>query len=1507
MRRVIFNCFIKLSIHQIKMKKFSGLVVLFLLICIAGYSQPANDDCTNATPISLPSNGGACVTGTTVGGTATNWTTAVCGQTVWGSDVWYTFVSTGTNNVVTVRPTGAPAATQLGVSIYSGSCASPVGAPGSCAVSATNGGSDTAIYPAPVGTVLYVEVNSFGTAGGFQLCVTSSTPPAAPGNTCATAARLCTEAPFTVATIPLGGSSFTPSCFGPNTPTDGQWYQFTVGVTGQLAWKCTPTVANIELDWALYNITNGCPTNASSANYQTCNFNYSGETSNPIGMSQASNTVCPDSSLSFLANKEICPWETVIAGQTYAIFINNYSYPTTTGWNFNFTGSTFQMAPVDTFLVSPDTICGNTGTVTLTNNSVADIWQQWNFGDGNTSLAVNPGTHTYSSPGTYFISLKDSSQSGCVAVASKSVLISPYPVITVHSDTICPGGSATLTASPSVPGGTYLWSNGATTASITASPASTTSYTVTYSSPVGCTATATATIMVNSNPTASITATPPSICPGQSSALVASAGASYLWSTGATSASITVIPVGTTTYTITVTLVGGCTASATTTVTVSNNATASITPTPASVCPGQSSVLASSPGNAFIWSTGATTASITVTPAATSNYNVTVTVSGTCTATATTTITVLPNPTASITPNPASICPGQSSTLTANAGSGYLWSNGATTNAITVSPITTTPYNVTVTIGGACTTTATSTITVFTNPVASVNPVATSICPGQNATLTAGGGTLYLWSTAATTAAITVTPAATTTYTVTVANANNCTATASGTVTVGNSTVATITPNPSTICLGTNASLTAGGPAPYLWSDGSTTGTITPSPVSNTVYTLTVGNGTNCSATTSTNVTVDNFTATITPATSNICIGQTSTLNCTAGVTYSWSDGTTTNQGDVVAPTTTTTYTVTVTDANSCSATATAVVNVDVPALVITPASASICSGQTTTLVASGASTYSWSNGNFTASNTVTPALTHTYVVTATDAQGCTVTDSATVTIGITPVATFTVTSPVCVGQNATVTFTGTASATAVYNWGFGGGTVVSGSGKGPYQLNWSSAGTDMLSLVINDNGCNSTPDSVPVTINAIPVSFAGNDTTYCSENSVDLGTASITGYTYLWSPATGLSSATASNPTLNLTNAANSVLTQTYTVTTSNNGCTSTDAVNVTVDPVPVAEFNDHAPQCLPTNSFNFTAQGSFLPSATFAWTFGPNATPLTSTTQNQTVTYSAAQTAGVSLTITQLGCVSNTYTDSVIINPVPVSGFKPDTTKGCPGQVVCFTNNSTSVGVTTYQWNFGDGNTSTNLAPCHTYTAAGTYSVSLNVTANHCSNDSISLDLISIIPGPTAKFTPSATVIQQPLSEVDFTNQSLNALTYLWNFGTASTSTDINPVVNFMQYGLYNVVLNAYNALGCVDSTEIPISVLPPQNFFIPNVFTPNNDGNNDNFYIEMQEGVTVIEFTVFDRWGEKVHDGQYPWDGNYKGKPCPEGVYVYLFKLQLAANQVGIKRTGSITLMR
>ena len=224
-------------------------------------------------------------------------------------------------------------------------------------------------------------------------------------------------------------------------------------------------------------------------------------------------------------------------------------------------------------------------------------------------------------------------------------------------------------------------------------------------------------------------------------------------------------------------------------------------------------------------------------------------------------------------------------------------------------------------------------------------------------------------------------------------------------------------------------------------------------------------------------------------------------------------------------------------------------------------------------------------------------------------------------------------------------------------------------------------------------------------------------------------------------------------------------------------------------------------------------------------------------------------------------------------------------------------------------------DGESSGDQSPCHLYVAPGLYSVYLKVVSSQqCTYDTTVLNLIQVIADPIAKFTPSALVIQQPESLISFTNQSLNSVSYLWNFNfsgvndaSVGNSTDINPQVNFTQYGLYTVKLTAYNELRCADSTQLPITVLPPQNFFIPNAFTPNGDGNNDEFFVYLQEGATLMSFKVFDRWGEKVHDGLYPWDGSIKGKKAPEGVYVYEASIHLIDLHHDILRKGSVTLIR
>jgi hypothetical protein len=245
-----------------------------------------------------------------------------------------------------------------------------------------------------------------------------------------------------------------------------------------------------------------------------------------------------------------------------------------------------------------------------------------------------------------------------------------------------------------------------------------------------------------------------------------------------------------------------CRPSANTAITVNPPATAGIavadnsgtTPNDGILCVGASATLTATGGTSYSWSTGATTAAITVSAAGT--YSVTVVNDMGCSGTASTAIIVnaLPTPAITVTdnsgttPNDGVVCQGASATLTASGGTSYIWSTGATTAAITVN--TANNYTVTVTNANGCTATATSAITVNPLPTPAISFAETSgvanndgiICSGASATLTASGGTSYVWSNGFTTTSISVSVAGT--YTVTATNANGCQNTATATITV---------------------------------------------------------------------------------------------------------------------------------------------------------------------------------------------------------------------------------------------------------------------------------------------------------------------------------------------------------------------------------------------------------------------------------------------------------------------------------------------------------------------------------------------------------------------------------------------------------------------------------------------------------------------------------------------------------------------------------------------------
>ncbi|MEZ4910991.1 MAG: hypothetical protein R2774_09020 [Saprospiraceae bacterium] len=194
----------------------------------------------------------------------------------------------------------------------------------------------------------------------------------------------------------------------------------------------------------------------------------------------------------------------------------------------------------------------------------------WSTGDSGASIIVSPSSTT-----NYTVTV--TSDKGCVSTTSVTVIVNPLPNGSISGDTeICVGASTTLTASG---GSSYAWSTGDSGASITVSPSSTTSYTVTVTSDKGCVSTTSVTVIVNPLPNGNISGDT-EICIGESTTLTASGGSSYAWSTSQTGGSITVSPSSTTSYTVTVTSDKGCVSTTSVTVIVNplpNTATSAVT------------------------------------------------------------------------------------------------------------------------------------------------------------------------------------------------------------------------------------------------------------------------------------------------------------------------------------------------------------------------------------------------------------------------------------------------------------------------------------------------------------------------------------------------------------------------------------------------------------------------------------------------------------------------------------------------------------------------------------------------------------------------------------------------------------------------------------------------------------------------------------------------------------------------------------------------------------------
>ncbi len=469
-------------------------------------------------------------------------------------------------------------------------------------------------------------------------------------------------------------------------------------------------------------------------------------------------------------------------------------------------------------------------------------------------------------------------------------------------------------------------------------------------------------LVVTVNP---VDATCAAACSGSATVDIEGGQAPYntpVWSNGTTAAQVTGLCAGN--YSVEVTDANGCTT--TETFAISSGTSLAVTTSGnVTICPGQSTTISASGATSYSWDNGlGAGSSFTVSPAATTTYNVTGT-SGGCTATASLTVTV--NTTLQVSAgSDQTVCAGANVTLTATGATTYVWNNGVTNGVAFVPPAGSTVYTVTGT-SGSCS--GTSSVTVTSNPIPVVSAgTDQSVCAGGSVTLNGSGAGSYTWDNGVTNG-VAFTPAATGIYTVT-GTTNGCSATDQVTVTV--------TPLPvvnagtdQAVCSGASVTLTATGATSYSWDQGVVNGQPFSPANGSLVYTVT-GTSNGCTAT-------DQVTVTVSPtpqvnAGSDVwaCSGNVVVLTATGAATYIW-DNNITNGVGFIPSTGTITYTVTGTT-NGCSATDQVVVTVGDPINVDAGPDLVVCTGESITLTATGATDYTWAGGSITNGQPFVPA-----------------------------------------------------------------------------------------------------------------------------------------------------------------------------------------------------------------------------------------------------------------------------------------------------------------------------------------------------------------------------------------------------------------------------------------------------------------------------------------------------------------------------------------------------
>jgi gliding motility-associated-like protein len=583
----------------------------------------------------------------------------------------------------------------------------------------------------------------------------------------------------------------------------------------------------------------------------------------------------------------------------------------------------------------------------------------------------------------------------------------------------------------------------------------------------------------------------------------------------------------------------------------------------------------------------------------------------------------------------------------------------------------------------------------------------------------------------------------------------------------------------------------------------------------------------------------------------------------------------------------------------------------------------SICSNENSQLSANATNGcnsnnffYSWSpatglNNPNIANPIAAPSATTTYTVTVTESGSCTLPQSSNLTITVSPAPTATVTgsTDICVGSPPpSVTFTG-------------------GNGTPPYTINYLINGTNAPPVTTSGNTASiNIPTTLPGSFNIQIINVTDASTTQCTQNQnsiatvnvIDLPIATI-GYTSQWLCATGTAPVTQTGTSGGTYSSTPGIVIDpntgqvdlgasqpgpyliTYDFTAGI--CSNSTSTWLTIEPIPTANISGDIELCL-TSGFTpieFTGGNGISP---YTINYTLNGIPQTAviTNGNNFIINAPTSIAGtytfslIDVTDESISNCSQTLNDEaiVIINPLPIVDAGEDLILCEPGSSTPSDVTLSGSGAATYTW---DNNVTDNVPftpPLGTtvFTVTGT-------DANGCTDtDQVS---VTSLPQPEANGAASLTYGNIPVPTT-LDNLSLYATNYTWNFGDGDSLQTLGTESVDHIYdtpGIYEVLLTASNGI-CQDTWTILIEAIPPMVVTPPNVFTPNNDGSNEEYFVNVQYGAQ-FEAVILNRWGNvmaKLDQLNQGWNGEVDGDEATEGVY---FVKYTATDFSGVQITG------